>query len=189
MKQLYKAFFVLLSVAYSHTALAQSSIVPSVLNAAGGTYDNADSYYRFEWSIGEITLIDAFAPADSSLLVTQGVLQPCTDKVTKSPYIVTFDVGDIKLFPSPTTGKFEVDFFVHQSGRMELLLTDLTGKVLEKRSYYYNGCCRIEYFDVAKYPNGIYYVIATLTPDTPRPGDNLEVKRHGGYRILKMDSK
>ena len=58
-----------------------NGVVPAILNAAGGTYDNASSYYRYEWSFGELLLIQAFAPADSSVLVTQGVLQPCTDKL------------------------------------------------------------------------------------------------------------
>lgn len=190
MRQLYKAFFVLCSVMCSRSAFAQpGSVLPFVFNAGGGSYDNADSYYRFEWSIGELTLINAFAPADSSLLVTQGVLQPCTDKIDKSPYILTFDDGDIKVFPNPTANRFEVDFFVRQTGRMEIQLADLNGRVLETRSYIYNGCCRIEYFDLTRYPKGIYYVIATLTPDTPRPGDYLEVKRHGGFKILKYDGK
>src|SRR5215212_2836995 len=68
-----------------------NGVVPAVLNAAGGTYDNPSSYNRYEWSFGELLLIQAFAPPDSSILVTQGVLQPCTDVITGSPYTVLFE--------------------------------------------------------------------------------------------------
>ncbi len=87
-----------------------------------------------EWSLGELSLISDFAKPDSSLVMTHGVLQPCTDKVGKSPLIVYFEIDDYKLFPNPTKGKFEVDFFVRQTGRMEINLTDAAGKILENRT-------------------------------------------------------
>ncbi len=166
-----------------------NGVVPAVLNAAGGTYDNALSYYRYEWAFGELVLVQAFAPADSSILVTQGVLQPCTDIIHNSPYTVLFEDGDYKLFPNPTSGKFEVDFFVKTPGFMSLQLVNSMGQVLETRSYHYDGCCRIEMFDISRYPNGVYFVVADLKPDTNRPGDGLEVIRHSGLKVLKLNEK
>jgi hypothetical protein len=92
------------------------------------------------------------------------------------------------LFPNPTTGKFEVSFFVRETGRMSLQLVDATGRVLEKRSYQYNGCCRIDLFDLSARPDGLYFVIADLKPDRVRPGDNIEVIRHSGLKVLKMSN-
>ena len=166
-----------------------NGVVPAILNAAGGTYDNASSYYRYEWSFGELLLIQAFAPADSSVLVTQGVLQPCTDTLGYSAYTVLFDEGNYKLFPNPTSGKFEVDFFVRTPGLMSLQLVNSMGQILMSKSYHYDGCCRIELFDISRYPNGVYYVVADLKPDTNRPGDNLEVIRHSGLKVIKLNEK
>lgn len=165
-----------------------NGVVPAIFNTAGGTYDNALSYYRYEWSFGELVLIQAFAPADSSILVTQGVLQPCTDKVGASPYTVFFEAGDYKLFPNPTTGVFELDFFVKTSGRMSLQLINSIGQIMEKREFYYDGCCRIEMFDLTGRPGGVYFVVADLKPDTPR-ADGLEVIRHSGLKVVKVDQK
>jgi hypothetical protein len=162
-----------------------NGIVPAVMNAAGGTNDNPTSYYRFEWSFGELVLVQSFAPPDSSVLLTQGVLQPCTDNITKSPYTLLFEAGDYRLFPNPTKGPFEVNFFVKTPGTMSLQLIDATGRVLSKRSYHYDGCCRIELFDLTKYPDGVYYVVADLKPDTRR-SDNLEVIRHSGLKVIKL---
>lgn len=163
-----------------------NGVVPAILNTAGGTYDNALSYHRYEWSLGELALIQTFAPADSSIILTQGVLQPCTDKVGVSPYTVFFEAGDYKLFPNPTTGRFEIDFFVKTTGQMSLQLINSIGQVIEKRSYHYDGCCTIELFDISGKPAGIYFVVADLVPDTLR-ADGLLVIRHSGLKLVKMN--
>lgn len=166
-----------------------NGVVPGVFNVAGYSFDDPTRYDRYEWSFGELVLIQAFAPADSSILITQGVLQPCTDQLGYSPFTVLFEQGDYKLFPNPTPGKFELDFFVRTPGLMSLQLVNSMGQVLQSKSYHYDGCCRIEFFDISKYPNGIYYVIADLKPDIHRPGDNLEVIRHSGFKVIKLNQK
>ena len=165
-----------------------NGVVPAVLNVAGGSYDNPLSYYRYEWSFGELLLVQAFAPSDSSVIVTQGVLQPCTDKIGYSPFTLLFDDGDYKLFPNPTSGKFEVDFFVRTPGQMNLQLINDIGQILSTKSYHYNGCCRVELFDISYLPNGVYFVVADLKPDIIRPGDR-QVIRHSGLKVLKLNQK
>jgi hypothetical protein len=118
--------------------------------------------------------------------VTQGVLQPCTDKLGSSPYTVLFEAGDYKLFPNPTSGPFEVDFFITTPGQMSLQLINALGQVLWKKVYHYDGCCRIEMFDLTNYPSGVYFVVADLKPDTRR-ADGLEVIRHSGLKVVKID--
>ena len=185
---------VFLAISFSSKAQVPSlnpvnGVVPAVLNAAGGTYDNPASYNRYEWSFGELLLIQAFAPPDSSILVTQGVLQPCTDVITGSTMTVLFEDGDYRLFPNQTSGKFEVDIFVRTPGMMSLQLVNSLGQVLWTKSYHYDGCCRIEFFDISRYPNGVYYVVADLKPDTNRAGDNLTVIRHSGLKVVKLNEK
>lgn len=189
-----RLFFLAVFLALSFIGKAQvpstspfNGVVPAIMNSAGGSYDNALSYNRYEWSFGEMVLIQAFAPPDSSVLVTQGVLQPCTEKIGPYPMTLIFDEGDYKLFPNPTTGAFEVDFFVKTPGTMSLQLINSVGQVLQTRSYHYDGCCAIELFDITKYPAGIYFVVADLKPDAPRVGDNYEVIRHSGLKVIKMN--
>jgi hypothetical protein len=161
-----------------------NGVVPAVFNVAGGTYDNASSYYRFEWSFGELLLIEAFAPADSSILLTHGLLQPCTDIIENSPTMLVFESGDYRLFPNPTKGKFELNFFVREQGQMSLQLINSTGQVLEKREFDYGGCCRIEMFDLGRYPSGVYFIIADLVPETSH-GDTQT--RHSGFKVIKLN--
>lgn len=185
MKQLYICLFILLAI--SGTASYGQSVTPvTTSNAAGGSWGPAGSYYRFEWSLGESSVVHTFIPSDSSLFLTQGVLQPITEKANLSPYIVFFAKGEYFIFPNPTAGRFEVNFMVRQAGRMELQLTDLTGRVIKKRAFRYPGWGHIEHYDLTGYPNGTYFVIATLTPDTPRPGEYKDVIRHSGFKIIKL---
>jgi hypothetical protein len=171
-RTLLSAMAMLCAISYS---IAQS-IAPSTVNTAGGTYDNPGSYYRFEWSFGDMLLIYSYATPDSAFTFTQGVLQPCTEKVSGSGSS-SFESGDYRLFPNPTTGKFELNFFIRESGKMYLRLVDATGKVLDRRSYNYNGCCSIEQFDLTGHPPGLYYVIAELQNDK---------KRYGGFKVMKL---
>lgn len=166
-----------------------NGVVPAILNSTGGSYDNSLYYYRYEWGFGELLLVQAFAPADSSLLVTQGVLQPCTDKIGASPYIILFEAGDYKLFPNPTAGKFELDFLVRTPGLMSLQLINTAGQVLITKRYHYDGCCRIELFDIAAYPDGVYFIMADLRPDHNRPGDEMQVIRHSGFKVVKLNQQ
>jgi hypothetical protein len=178
-----------ISVSFSHAQVPSlspySGVVPAVFNTVGGSYDDSGSYFRFEWSLGELLLIQTFSSADNSIYVTQGLLQPCTDKPGPSPLTVLFDNGDYKLFPNPTAGKFELNFFVRTSGQMSLQLINASGQLLEQRNSYYNGCCRIEYFDLSRYPDGLYYVIADLKPDLPR-SDGIFIVRHSGLKVVKL---
>jgi hypothetical protein len=163
------------------------SVTPSITNAGGGYYNNPASYFRyFEWSIGELTLVSTVAPADSSVIVYQGVLQPCTDKPGPSPLDPDFLPGDFKIMPNPTNGKFEINFFVRESGQMDLELVDMMGQVLEKRSFRYGGCCRIEQYDISNLPAGIYLVAVTLTPDPYTSLNYKQVTRHSGLKIIKF---
>ncbi|WP_315816018.1 hypothetical protein [Paraflavitalea speifideaquila] len=109
MNKIYKAFLLLLLTA-STCHLSAQSIKPFVFNVAGGYFNDPNSYYRYDWSIGEMTMIDALAPSDSIILLTHGLLQPLTEIVGKSNLSLIFGSGEYRLFPNPTPGKFELDF-------------------------------------------------------------------------------
>lgn len=170
----------------SATANGQSA-TPTVTNAGGGSYNDPNSYVRyFEWSIGELTLINTVATSDSAVVVYQGVLQPCTDKPGYTAIAGDFLPGDFKIMPNPNTGQFEINFFVRESGQMDLELVDMLGRVFQRRSFRYYGCCRIEHFDISNLPAGVYMVSATLTPD-PFDNPNMrQTKRHSGLKVIKI---
>ncbi len=178
--------FTLSAIVFVSTSQAQS-VTPSITNAGGGSHVDPYSYLRyFDWSIGELTLIDTKASADSSIFVYQGVLQPCTEKPGNSPLTADFDNGDFKLFPNPTVGNFEINFFVRANGTMHLDLTNAMGQTMERRSFRYYGCCHIEHYDISHLPAGVYFIVATLVPDPVSSGDNNRTLKHSGLRVVKV---
>ena len=170
----------------SSTGRSQS-VIPFITNAGGNSYQDPASYFRyFDWSIGELLLISTTAPADSSVVLYQGVLQPCTEKPGFSPLNPNFLPDDYKIMPNPTTGKFEINFFVRENGQMNLELMDATGKIIEKRNFRYNGNFRTELYDISHLPAGVYLIAATLTPDAYSSFNPGQRVRHSGLKIIKL---
>ena len=182
-----KLSFSSILLVFAGIAGRSQSVTPSVTNASGGSYQNPSAYFRyFDWSVGELTLISTVAPADSSIVLYQGVLQPCTEKPGFSPVSGNFQLDDIKIMPNPTTGKFEVNLFVRENGMINFDLVDVTGKVLQSRSFRYNGNFRTEQYDITNLPAGVYFLSATLTPDQDNNLNLRQVMRHSGIKIIKL---
>ncbi|MBK7291414.1 MAG: hypothetical protein IPI78_14950 [Chitinophagaceae bacterium] len=100
---------------------------------------------------GELVLVQAFYRRTVLSLLHK---EYCNLVPTNWEYRLTryYLKRDYKLFPNPTVGPFEVDFFVKTPGFMSLQLINTMGQILESRSYHYDGCCRIELFDLAVIP-------------------------------------
>lgn len=179
--------FTLSAILFSFIGQAQS-VTPSITNAGGGSWVDPYSYLRyFDWSIGELTLVDTKVSQDSSIYLYNGVLQPCTEKPGNSPLTANFDNGDFKLFPNPTIGQFEINFFVRASGTMYLDLTNALGQTMERRSFRYYGCCHIEHYDISHLPSGVYFIVASLVPDPANASSSTQVIfKHSGLRVVKV---
>ena len=174
------------SVLLISIAAFPQTFTPTIFNAGGGSYNDPYSYVRyFDWSVGELALINTDASADGLLTLYQGVLQPCTEKPGITPVSEDFAATDYKLFPNPTTGKFEIDFFVRDNGTLDLELTDVLGQTLERRSVRYYGCCLIEQYDISNLPAGVYFVVATLRPDPVTDINMAPQVRRSGLKVLK----
>lgn len=166
-------------------AVSAQSTTPFVFNISGGSYNEPSSYYRFEWSVGELAMINTMNTADSSCRVLHGVLQPGSERPL-FPQTLVFESGNYSVFPNPTRGPFELNFFVTYPGKMELQLSDATGRVLQTRSFPYDGVRRIQMFDLSRYPNGMYFLSATLTPLSGRQLDNMVQIKRGTLKVVKI---
>ncbi|MBA2249571.1 MAG: hypothetical protein H0W12_05215 [Chitinophagaceae bacterium] len=178
-------FLLFIFITFLSLSSLSQSITPSTFNATGGAHDNPGSYYRYEWSVGEMTSVETFS--GSSIVLTTGVLQPFTELVGLSPHIILFTNNEYHLFPSPTTGKFELDFALRLPGNMVMQLLDESGRILESRSLRYEGNGSINHFDISRYPNGHYIMATTFTPDMKRgSSDNFVTIRKSGFKIVKV---
>ncbi|NEN25322.1 T9SS type A sorting domain-containing protein [Cryomorpha ignava] len=119
---------VLLCLGASVMSAFGQTYVPATLNVAGGS--NVISGQVFEYSIGEMTLVHtATAP---NIIVTQGVLQPgdigtgITDRELAD--------SQIKVYPNPVDDVVNVEMNLPSGGSLQLLIYDLSGKLVEQKA-------------------------------------------------------
>ena len=117
--------FICMAVAGLPDARGQS-ITPSVINIAGGSGNAAGNTY--EWSIGE-PMINTFV--SSSLIVTEGVLQP---KVITTIVSSDMPAHRLDVFPNPATSVVNISFSAPAAGNLSYKLTDLLGRTLQEHT-------------------------------------------------------
>ena len=98
-------YICLLFLASANYSSAQM-VLPSTLNASGATANKG--YYSFDWSIGESAAVSTLA--NSSLMVTQGVLQYHSGNVVEKNVGMIWFPNEVKLFPNPVRNILEIDF-------------------------------------------------------------------------------
>ena len=122
MKRLFIVFF--LGIAGSINIRAQS-IGPSTINSSGGSGILGSN--EFEWSIGEMTLVSTFT--GSSVIVTQGVLQPvlATEAVPNSNVLK----NNLKVFPNPASSFVNIEYTGQKNEVLSYTLYDLAGRYIK----------------------------------------------------------
>jgi hypothetical protein len=174
MRKLQLLFFTV-GIFFSAASYSQS-VTPAILNTTGGT--NMFTFYRFEWSFGEATAIETLS--STNLVVTNGVLQPGTDRPANINNTGAWDRDEIKILPNPTQSWLEIDFFSKQQGRVTLTLLDESGRTLGQKQFDYYGTGRIEKMDLSRYPNGFYFLSILLDPT------GKSVRKFGTFKVEKL---
>lgn len=150
---------------------------PNIINVTGGSAING--YYRFDWSVGEMCIIDTYI--QPGLILENGVLHAGTERPNHPKGIDFFATGDIMIFPNPVYTITEVNFNLPQPGRVNIRLMDIMGKLVEIRQFDYNGVGRIEKIDLQRYPAGTYMLHMLLTPT-----DQSMPARKGTYKLVHI---
>ena len=158
--------------------VSAQSIIPSVINASGNSFSKGN--YVIDWSVGEMSLIDAMSSADNSTTITNGFLQPFLFEPKISDNFLFFTPGELKILPNPTYNKIEIDFLTNQSGTVSLVLNDASGKFLLSKKIFISGLGTIERLDLSTYSAGTYFIRLELTP---APGS---IRKMGIYKIVKL---
>jgi hypothetical protein len=154
------------------------SITPSVVNVAGGNSQNG--YYQFEWSVGEMSLVNQMQSAQSLFVLTNGFLQPyILNPGANNPYN-QFGANEIKVFPTPASTYIEVDFFTHQQGRLKLSLYNAIGQKMYSAELQSFGVDLIHRIPVNGFNNGTYLLHIELEANP-----NFFSKK-GAYKIIKI---
>lgn len=106
-------------------AFSQSA-QPSVINSSGGSY--AGDTYWYEWSIGELVLVNEMVEKDGKYILTNGFLQPYSLN-GKPITAATFKGHEIRMLQNPVQGSLGVQLTTHETGKLRLKVYDERGYV------------------------------------------------------------
>jgi hypothetical protein len=174
-----KMLLFIVCICYSISTNAQT-ITPATLNISGG-YINL-GYNQFEWSVGESSVIETLTQTGiNGAILTNGVLQPLTDKPFAQSVSNNWSNDEIRIFPSPTTGNFEVDILSKEQGQLTIQLVDGQGRSIKSVQYAYYGFGKIERFNITQHASSNFYLRVTLSAF---PGF---ADKKGSFKILKIN--
>lgn len=172
-----KGMLVLFTLLFLGQQQYGQGIAPNTLNMGGG-YLNA-GYFQYEFSVGEMAAIETLSGASN--MVTQGVLQPLTDRPFGNNTASSWSNDEIKIFPVPTRGRVEVNILSKQKGRITIRLANASGSVVRTESFDYVGLGKIVNWDLTALSSTAYFLSIKLDP---LPGS---VEKSGGYKIVKIN--
>jgi len=140
--------FLLLFVTWICNVNAQSSS-PNIVATAGETFRG--SSIQINWTLGELAITTI---QNSSHYLTQGFHQSnyMVTSVKKFPQ----ELGEIKVFPNPTTDKISMKLHFDHIRDVKIQLIDLNGSIIWLKNK--NGSKVEEEKDLTNLPNGSYFL-------------------------------
>lgn len=117
-----RTLFLLFTAIWICNVNAQSSS-PEIVSSAGETYQG--SSMQIDWTLGELAITTI---QNSSQQITQGFHQPyyTITSVSELPQ----EIGEIKVYPNPTSDRIEMKLNFDQSRTVNIQLIDLSGKLI-----------------------------------------------------------
>jgi hypothetical protein len=112
--------------------------------------------------------------------LTNGFLQPGTERPGHAHAIDFFATGDIMLFPNPASTITEINFRVPQAGHVTMQVTNALGKLMHIRQFDYSGIGHIEKLDVQQFPAGTYFISIKLSPT------DQSATRNGVFKLVHI---
>src|SRR6476659_4871211 len=153
-------------------------ITPSVINVSGGV--SQQGYYQFEWSVGEMSLLNQMESKPNLFVVTNGFLQPYILNPGVSNSNNQFGADELKVFPTPASTYVEVDLFTKQQGRLKISFYNDMGQKVYSTELQSFGVDLIQRIPVNRLAQGTYLLHVELDADP-----NF-VSKKGVYKIIKI---
>jgi len=172
-----KAITSIIFLLFISTASFCQTISASTINVSGGSAKNG--YYQFEWSVGEMSLVDEMESA-GKIIVTNGLLQPYLVNPGSNDPNIFFSADEIKIFPNPASRYVEINFFTKQKGRVTLELYDVIGQKILSEELICYGVDLVHRIPVTNLKPGSYILNINLN------GNFGSLLKQGAYRIIKI---
>lgn len=157
-------YFIYISIlCLSITSSYGQSTSESILNATGGTSEKNNIIY--EWSVGELCMINTMESDDRQITLTNGCLQPAPATMRRSRNTVPFDVNKVRILPNPATDKVTVHFRFAAQGKIKLVLYDESGEIVYAKIISYTSAEHFETIHIRQLRNGTYFLNMKMTDE------------------------
>jgi type IX secretion system substrate protein len=153
-------------------------ITPSVINVSGGASQQGN--YQFEWSVGEMSLVNQMESRPNLFVLTNGFLQPYTIHEGVNYSNNQFGADELKVFPTPASSFVEVNLFTKQQGRLKVSFYNDMGQKVYSTELQVFGVDLIQRIPVNRFAQGTYLLHVELDADP-----NF-VSKEGVYKIIKI---
>ncbi len=125
------------------------STSPQVVSSAGETYKG--NIIQLDWTLGEVAITTI---QNSSNQITQGFHQP-NYNITSVDNL-SQKIGEILVYPNPTSDKIEMKLNLHQSQNVKIQLIDINGRLIWSRKQIGSQLESVE--DISHLTNGNYFL-------------------------------
>ena len=154
------------------------SMQASVINVSGGTYSSQN--YSYEWSIGELVLVNEMKDAGNNYVLTNGFLQPFmrSENAQKPPAV--FRQQEFRVLNNPVKDLLRVQLATSQPGRLMLCVYDDRGNIVSYREVSVPATGTIENVDMRGVTIGTYFLKASFNAYATRE------EKTQTYKLLKI---
>jgi hypothetical protein len=168
---------VLLSAIVCSQASSQSTL-SNVINSSGGAY--ASDSYSYEWSIGELVLVNEMVEKDGKYILTNGFLQPYSH--TGKPITPeAFKNHELRLLQNPVKDALGVLLTTNERGKLKLKVYDERGYVKYYNVIPVNGDVVTQYINLFSCASGNYFLRAEFTSN-----DQTKKYKEGTFKFIKI---
>ena len=168
---------VFLSAIVCAQAFSQSA-QPNVINASGGAYTS--NSYSYEWSIGELVLVNEMVEKDGKYILTNGFLQPYS-QTGKAITPEAFKNHEIRLLQNPVKDVLGVLLTTNERGTLKLKVYDERGYVKYYNVIIVNGDVVTENINLFSCASGNYFLKAEFTSN-----DQMKKYKEGTFKFIKI---
>ena len=154
------------------------SVQASVINVSGGTYSNQD--YSYEWSIGELVLVNEMKDADNKYVLTNGFLQPFTRSENASKPPAVFRQQEFRVLTNPVKDVLRVQLITSHPGRLMLCVYDGRGNIAAYQELSVSASGTTENVNMRGLANGTYFLKASFNEYATR------AEKTQSYKLLKI---
>jgi hypothetical protein len=150
----------------------------NVINSSGGSY--ATNSYSYEWSIGELVLVNEMVANDGKYILTNGFLQPYS-QIGKTITPASFKNHEIRLLQNPVKDVLGVLLTTNERGRLNLKVYDERGYVKYVNVIMVNGDVVTENINMFNCASGNYFLRAEFISY-----DQSKKYKEGTFKFIKV---